>query len=677
MAYSPVQMFRGGVLLTVLWCLLASAFPAAASNSTGQPDTSQSQPGGVQPAAGEPDQEAPAEEEFKLVKLVGLGEKGDYIGTRPQISGQLSAPVPADKLVVVLDGVDVTGLLTVGEDGFSFRPAAILAAGGHLLTVYILSDDADPIQEDHDFNTRHSQSFRELYAEGDLSALFEVALERSDDGDYPNMRAEGNLGMNAKASEGNWDLDFRTNLRYLDQSAPVEDPESKGVQVADYLLTGTYELGRNFVKAELGDLRVEQTEFTATRLARRGGQVGAGLGPLMLSTFMVSAKQYYGNQGGLGLGDPDVDQIMGWSSGLRFWDESLLFKVTQVFGKGGGSSFGVHDEAGQEGSNTWSGLLSLDPFEGLLVAEAEYALSDYDPDEADGSDGEKDRAWRAGVQGDLEPFTYSVLYKKVGPEYEVVGNNYVQGDQEGYEAQLGAASQNHAVEAVYSHFNDNVEKDEFFPVVDRRDLILTYTFTRFETMPITLSYQKTLLESSDEPTDDDRVDLDGDTYTLATAYSAGIWTLGFQTSYATNKDKIDPANSESSFSVSFAPSLSLDNLSLTPVLAYTRSGLQQSGEYTDIYTATLDLHGRLFKRQFSYGFSGTYNQTHSPGESHAQRSLNLKGEVAYQLPTDWLGKVKPAVGLRGTYIKEDSGGDDQNETIIVYLFIQADVPFSF
>ena len=57
------------------------------------------------------------------------------IGKRPEIKGIFRCTLTPGSYVVMLDGVDVTQLMDVTAEGFTYRPETLVTTGSHSLSV--------------------------------------------------------------------------------------------------------------------------------------------------------------------------------------------------------------------------------------------------------------------------------------------------------------------------------------------------------------------------------------------------------------------------------------------------------------------------------------------------------------------------------------------------------------
>jgi hypothetical protein len=610
-------------------------------------------------------------------QLENPGPDTEAVGRRPLIRFSLSPDAPGESIYVLLDNVDVTDLLEPAQGGFQFRPGALLPPGDHQLALILVDSAGGQHEQVLLFGSRHHKLYREGSLNGDVSGIWQGALYRSHHLAEPYNQGEGNMGINGRVSEGRWTADIRTNMRYVDLDEPLEEPEEKGVQVADYLLGLSYDTGSTGAEAQLGDVNVLESPLTATGLARRGGTLALRHRMLTLHGFSVSSKSLYGFNGGLGIGNYDDEKVDGWSAEVKLLSDRLSAKVIQVKGSDEEDGFGTYDSRPRRVSEARSAVVTADPLQGRMVLQGEMALSDYDEDDTDDIETETDQAWRVGARGSGDFYNYEFKYERIGPDYAVVGNDYVQGDQAGFSATTGLSRLFHSVELGYSHYIDNIESDPLFAQVGRQDFLINYTFSRFETIPLTLGYEKVLLDSRKEPSAYDYVNQDSDTYSASTSYLQPWWQVGVTASWATVRDKIDERASEDALTLSFMPALLLQHFSLQPVFTWVRNEADETNDVSNTYTFTLDFRGDVPLMRCDYGFTGTLNDVQAELADSDSRSVDLSAEISWRLEHPLWAPLQPAVGLRGRYIKQDYSGYESEEEGTAYLFFQLGLPYAY
>lgn len=294
----------------------------------------------------------------ECVVMITPTENAQVIGKRPEVKGSFRCPMATGSYVVMADGVDVTPLLDVTPEGFTYRPELMLAAGDHVLSVNYTGSDGAPQQFAVNFTIRHAQPFSEVYSKNDLSFVYEGAIYMEDSAQdappplytegqtvvpsptatIPRSKLEGNLASESKVKEGSWNVALTTNVRYFDQDIPAALPLKKGLTVANWLLTGGYEKERVKMKLSAGDVLINETQNTIYGFSRKGTVFNGEVGSFYANAFSAKSTQTYGVDGGIGIGDIHDDYLLGVSGGVKLFENKVDFRTIYVTGSDASSA---------------------------------------------------------------------------------------------------------------------------------------------------------------------------------------------------------------------------------------------------------------------------------------------------------------------------------------------------
>jgi hypothetical protein len=621
------------------------------------------------------------------------------IAKKAMIKCAIKTPFDSTKLLVLLDGTDISDILDITPEGFEHKATGVLASGDHTLSITITTQDGQELKREFKFSTCHSKTFDEIYSSNEITTVAEKKAVRSGDTvTTPSWKVESNLASESKIKKGEWEFLFKTNLRYFGQDMAVTPPPDKGFSLANYLFQAKYNGSKINFLAETGDVTIDETPNTVTGLARRGGNLvfeSKDLN-LKLRTFDVKSEQLFGFVGGPGLGTTPNDHIMGASADLGIISDKLRFRTIYVRGGEQGDSLGTTtttpivtpEETPSYGNSSTTNqrkgdvlgfLLTSDFFDKKFVTEAELDFSRFDADTTDEFRAKRDKAYRLKASGTIKDYTYEALYEYVGRDYEVIGNPGLSKDKEGYSLKGGGTFfKIHLLNLSFSQYHDNVKKDDLYPRTYTTQGTLDYTFSKFENLPITLSYQRSMVSTKDEPIDILPTKTDTDTVTGQIHYKKGPWDLGFQTSYSFQKDKTPADNDNTTVTYTFTPTYTKDFLTITPSFSYNRSLAHNTGVHTDTYTATLDLKGDLFKKRVTYGLGGTYTIVRASDRSSKTDTLSSNFSVYYLLFKDLWGFLDPSVGIRGLYNRTNDRVLRQiTDEFALYFVLQTSMKFLF
>ena len=633
------------------------------------------------------------------IQLLMPEEGGMNIAKKARIKCAIKTPFDSQKLLVLLDGTDISGILDITPEGFEHKATALLTAGEHTLSVTITTQDGQELKREFKFSTRHSKPFEEVYSSNEITTIAEKKVVKTGDTvTSPSWKVESNLASESKIKMKEWELNFKTNLRYFDQNMAVTPPPDKGFGLANYLFQAKYNGEKINFLAETGDVTIDETPYTVTGLARRGGNLvfeSKDLN-LKLRTFDVKSEQVFGFHGGTGLGTTPNDHIMGASADWGIISDKLRFRTIYVRGGESGNStgtstttptvtpeepppYGTSSTTNKRKGDVLGFLLTSDFFDKKLVTEAELDFSRFDSDTSDEFRAKRDKAYRVKAGGTIKDYTYEALYEYIGRDYEVIGNPGLQKDKEGYTLKAGGNFfKIHQLNLSFTQYHDNVKNDDLYARAYTTQGTLDYTFSKFENLPIVLSYQRSMLRTKDEPIDTPHTRTDTDTVMGKVNYIKKPWDLGFQVSYSFQNDRTDIENDTTTVTYTFTPTYILDYFSICPSFSFNRSLTHPTGVHSNTYTATLDLKGDLFKKRVTYGLGGTYTVLRASDGTSKQYTQNSNFSVYYLLFKDLWGFLNPSVGIRGLYNRtNDKVFHQSTDEFALYLVLQTTMKFLF
>ncbi len=622
----------------------------------------------------------PAGDPNLLVQLWTPLEDQVTIAKRPKIEAVFTKPIAPQTLFIMLDGMDITQLAVVNARGFVYTPIQVLAPGNHTLTVSGESGQGQTFTQELTFTTRHYQNLELGYSENELTFVGQGKLAKSEsmEGQVPDEKIEVNLRSVSKIQEKGFDLSFNTNVRYLHQDIEPIAPEKTGADLIDFLLSTHYTQGSVTTHAELGDTDIVLSENTLPYLRRRGGQLSVGSDKVAVGGFTANSAQTYGYDGELGLGNDPQKHIYGWYGDLNLMDNRLRLRLLHTAGGETGSSFGIYTQETDKEGQVSGAVLTTDFFEGKLVTEFEYDRAEFDNDTTDGQDAEEDTAYRLQFQGGVDRYSYGLVYKYIGPQYEVVGNQGLEKDRAGIALNGGAGFDRHTVSLTYSRYQDNVEDDNTLPVLVTHTGGVDYAYLGFEKVSLNLTYQKEVAESSDEPALFAPTDRTTDTFSSGIAYALDAWNFGFQGTYSLTDDRTDMDTDCENLTLALLPQYYSEAVSVSPNLTFNQTKDLAADMTTDSYTLGLDVQGRLYKDKFSYGMGGTLDFTRTNDDSVDQQTTVYYVNLDYRIGERIWGYLSPVVGLRGESSEiEDKVFDQTTRDYVFMLVFSTTALFSF
>jgi hypothetical protein len=615
----------------------------------------------------------------KVVTLVSPSEGSETIGKKPLIECRLNQAYDKDQILVLLDGVDITPVIDFTSQGFSYRPIEVLLSGPHTLTVAGATESGEPFEEMFDFDSRHTGPFEEAYVTSELTAFYENSLDRSDAYSEQNRwKFEGNLGAEAIVREKGWNVSVKTNIRSLQQNKPVEPPEDEDLQLIDLLLSAGYTKGQFSALTEIGDTQVDESPNTVSNLARRGGRLAFQYSDFILSGFIMEGREVYAWGEGTTIDTNTDDNIAGLSAQAGFFDNQVTFKT--IFASGGdkGNYFGTWSEEGPRQGDVLGFVLTTDFIDQKFITDFELDYSDFDTNAEDEESSLSDRAFRIGVGGTIDRYTYAATYRYFGPDYEVVSNPNLERDYAGIELIGGGNFETQSVELSYSQFHDNVDHSDLYQRSCTYRGGITYSYFGLEYLPFSILFEKAYLDAEDVPEGQEAVSSDTNTVSGQINFIKRFLDIGLEVSYSSQDDKSSANEDNDIASVTLTPSFTTDHFYASSNIGYQQTWDKLTDVDTDYYLVTLDVRGDIFAENLIYALAGSWDRTRTSDRLIDIDTLKGDIHIAYLLGRNILGFLNPSVGLKALYERTDDKVTNTTENeYAIMLTIDLSMPYSF
>lgn len=609
------------------------------------------------------------------------------VSKSPKISFRSGQPLLADGRLILLDGNDITALVTEENDIYSFTPLTPMNAGEHSLYVAAYSESGELIENEFYFSSRQSESFEEIYSDNHVSATLKTALARDfspDDNsaesgiDFPYTSLDSYLSSESAVREGSWDTSLRANIRYFDQNAAVMEPEKKWLSLLDFLVSANYTAENYSAFVELGDTSIEESKNTIDYLTRRGGKARISAGNMTLNGFGVLGSETGYEIEGLGLGFNSNDHIMGSSLQLDFFEQKLSLKGIYAHGGEEGNSFGSWSQySGRKGDVTGI-VLTSDFFNQTLTTDFEFDTVNYDHDTGDEEDEVYDKAYRIRIGGLIEAYDYDLSYTYNGPQYDVVGNQSIVKDWAGLHFSGGTTYPFHAVRLLLDYSWDNVEDNDLFARIYSFTSGLEYHYSGWDRFPASLLFEHNNQRSADEPVDSDITTTSLDTNSLSgtIGYTDGPWAIELRSSYSEQNDKTANDYDSRLLTVAIVPTYTNDLFSVMPSWTLNTSKDLASDTRTDSNTLTLDIYSSFYQQRVGCEAGGTYDWTKTDDDSIDSNNTAVYARLNYRLDRLWRLEDS-TIGLEYIYNRyEDRIYDSTGWDGVLTLVLSSSIPYS-
>jgi len=614
------------------------------------------------------------------------GAENIFVAKKPDIICKLNGIDFSSISVVMLDDTDITANIKHFKNGFKYKPLLVLQAGEHTLSV-IYTNNGEDAQKDYTFTTRQSKMFEKEQTNINVSATYENIIKKSKSlNSVVWSKGEGDIGLKTELGEKKWDYSFETNLRFLDQSASVEPPEIKGINLASYLLSANFNGDDLQLGLKLGDVTADESDYSVQGLGSRGVTLNATYGTYELHTFLMDGVQNYGWHGGMGLSARDSDHIYGVSLQKTFLEDTT-FKV--IYAKGGkvGDGFGTSSEESNSTHRMGDvvGFVFHTPVvKDKLNLTSELDFSSFDQEVGDKFGYENDKAYNIKFDGALsEKYSYNLMYEYIGPKYNSIGADGLEKDKSGLSGELDANFNDiHSATFTLSRYNDNVKNDSLYARVYTTEGAINYTYSKYENVPMSAGWTYSKQKSEHAPSSSDEVNTLSNTINAQIGYNKDRWNYNLSAEYSTTNDKTAANDDTTNKTITFTPTYSLETFHVDPSFTFNRSTSKNDID-TDTFTVGLGLGGTVFGEKIGYDLSSTYEKN-KPDTGKDTYTLNLNGQITYNFaaPGSWMDH--PVVGLKGTYNNGTADSSDSSstqyssgESYSVTLFVSIPLDYTF
>lgn len=610
------------------------------------------------------------------------------ISRTPTILFRSSRPLQAEGRLILLDGNDVTAMISEDQTGYRFTPLGPLPAGEHTIQVFASDLNGNPVEQELTFATRHSQPFEELSSEHRLSATLKTVLHRHTSGndstaspspetESPYTTLDSYLSSNSTIREGEWRSSFRTNLRYYEQNGALRAPEKKGLGLIDFLVSSDYTATKYAARVEIGDTTVESSKNTVDHLTRRGAQSRLSVGNLTMSGFGVLGRENTYEIDGLGLAFNSNDHIMGVSANMDFFDKKMSIKAVHVRGGEEGNYLGTWSEAQRREGDVTGIVVTTDFFRQQLMTDFELDASNFNVDADHNETTVADAAYRLRAGGFINQADYEFGYTYTGPQYEVVGNQSIIKDWAGYLFNGGTTLADHGFRLLLNYSWDNVEDDRLFARIYSLTSGIEYRYSGWQRFPVGLLLEHNQQRSTDEPVGIDPTDLDTDSITGRVGFVDGPWAIELRPAYSEQNDATANDFDTRIYSVSIVPSYVSPLFYLLPSWTLNRSQNLVTDVWLDSNTVTLDIYAGLFRNQVVAELGGTYDWSKADDNSINTNTASLYGRLNYRLE-QWRHLEDATIAVEYLYQRQqDKIYDTTLYEGILSLVLSSAIPYSY
>ncbi len=513
--------------------------------------------------------------------------------------------------------------------------------------IYFQADDSPMAQ------SRQRDPF--LSVDGSLSTSTKI----SDNSEYPgqNYTANGNLRIYKNFSDNDSQFDFDTNFAHV-------DPRNIDIEKKINLSSMMIRFKKGDMQFEVGDVSVNETEYTTSYLNRRGLRFGLGGKSLYLNSFYTNSQQKTGFDG---FGIPASDAgIFGTTVGVNL-KNTIKIRGLFMTGKDNLDSKTLYSSEDPfrrgEMFSMWSEVNLL---KNSLQLTGEISSSKFgSAQEAEELQKESDTAWKAGLRFNRGVLSFDANYEEIGDHFNSIANLFLQNDREGLSSNIGlnikALSWNISYVDKKNYMNNPLQD-----MLHQKRIgtnvnwgIGTHVRVGGELSRDNLDYDSsTGLQTSSS-------DMQTNNYALSLGYMAGSNGINI------NIGKTESVNYTSNLNASLGMNLRFGRfMVLNPTLSYQSNECVTDGSTSTIYNFYLNSEITFIPQYFTLTLSTSYMDNKS--EFNKSNNWTAGANLNFFMAEIFKNKIRPSLSIKSMFQGAKYGELKSNSAVFT---LQADIAF--
>ena len=570
---------------------------------------------------------------------------------------------------VFIDNTDITPLIDISGKRIVLSSALLESPGRHTLVVEV--EGKDGMKSENSWvlmvaEEREEEKFAKLKGSGGIS--FNYSREIKTPSGPKDDTVSGNLNLGFDIEGRNWNMKWEgINIQYVEDTSGDNLTISSGFYVV--LRKGEHTI-------EYGDITVQETQLTAPSFARRGVQAKLKGFDTELHLFNVSTGTVSGWNSGIG----DADrQVYGFSVTRPLISKTLPFTLVYITGRNQAVNGFNTASTRNRSEGDILGIRAAYNLFGIDI-EGEVAGTRYDSDTTDDMDEREDTAGTLSLSTKFDRYSIGFGYYYYGPDFASIANPNFTNDREGFSGSVGTSFGPSTLSLSFNRGWDNVEEDPTRPVVYSTSGTLSWGLSPTRWPSISLSYTRSMQDSTKEPAGTQEVDNINDTVNMGLSLSGDRWSASLGGNYGKLNDRAGGLDSETR-GVNLSGSLTpFKGLSLGPSLGFTESKSSDVLKRTRIASLTAGIP--ILSPYMNTSLQVSY--TLSDASDGSQDSTDLNGSWRLSLNLHefikkWIDYGTEVLALSASYSKIDDNVNPANsgEDISVFLSINLFAPISF
>lgn len=471
--------------------------------------------------------------------------------------------------------------------------------------------------------------------------------------------ATGNIGLGRNIAEEKYEFDFKSDFTYME---PTTSEGEKAINLTSMKIR----FKKDEHTIEMGDVSVNNTEFTTSYLNRRGLRYEHDGKTLYVGSFFTNSQQKTGFDG---FGIPARNaNIFGTTAGVNI-GTNIKLRGLFMTGKDDLRSKTVvssGEENYREG-NVYSVWGEFSLLKNQLQLKGEYTESNFGKGEdSKDLDKEKDNAWRVGLNFNKGIFSADADYKKIGYKFNSIANLFLQNDTEGLMSNIRLNIKTFTFHIGYNDRKNYIGNPDQ-PMLRSRNVMTDFNW-------FIANHFKIGAEVSMDNLDYDKStgmqtgtsDMDTLKYYGTFGYIAGSNGINIRLGKSESK------NFTSNFDGSLAVNLRFGKaVSLNPTFSYQSTKNLADNSTSKMYNFYLSSEVTFIPELFSLSVSGSYSETRNTNSN--SKNLSVSTNLNFFMAKLFKNKVQPSLSLRAKYQESKYGTSPKTDFATVYL--QADISF--
>ena len=490
------------------------------------------------------------------------------------------------------------------------------------------------------------------------SASLSTSTKVSDNSKNPdqNYAANGNLRIFKNISDNDYQFDFDINFAHIDPRSEIENR----LNLSSMLIR----FKKGAMQFEVGDIAVNETEFSTSSLNRRGLRYELANEKFYLNTFYTNSQQKTGFDG---FGIPDTNSgIFGAAAGFNLKN---TFKIRGMFmaGKDNLDSKTVSsNESLFRAGEMFSLWGELNLLKSKMQLLGEFSSSNFgSATDKENLQKEKDTAWQAGLKFNTGIFSLNGDYKKVGDRFNSIANLFLQNDREGLNSNVALNIKSFSWTVAYIDQKNYLHS----PV---QDMLHEKKVSSAFNWGIGPNFRVSAELSRDNLDYDSSTGMQTSTSNMNTnSYSASLGYMAGASAINISVGKTESLHFTSNMNGSIAINLKLGEfMSLNPSLNYQSNKNLADGSTSTIYNFYLNSEITFVPQYLTLTLSTSY--MNNKGLDYTNTNWSFGGNLNFFMAQIFKNKIRPSLIMKSQF-QGSKYGDQEIKTAVFLL--QADISF--